>query len=98
MGDMNLDWNKKNSMSYPFNMYFHYLENKMNEFNFVQMVNFPMWSRMVNGANRESTIDHIYTTDPTSINNLFSQKLVFGDHVLKLCCVEGNKNEEVGQV
>ena len=27
------------------------IENKMNEFKFAQMINFPTWSRMVNGAN-----------------------------------------------
>jgi hypothetical protein len=90
LGDMNLDWNKKNLISYPFNMYCDYLENKMNELDFVQLVNFPTWSTMVNGTIRESTIDHVYTADPTSINNLYSQKPVFGDHVLILCCVEGN--------
>jgi hypothetical protein len=37
-------------MSYPFKNYFNYLEDKMNNFNFVQIVNFPTWSRMVNGV------------------------------------------------
>ena len=46
------------------------------------MLNFNMWSRLVNGVWRESILDHIYTNDVTCMENLYSLDIVFGDHKL----------------
>ena len=82
MGDLNLDWKKKGDFNYQFKNYFNYMEEKMCNNNFVQLVNFPTWSRIVKDVIRESTIDHVYTSKPTSINELYSIKPFFGDHLL----------------
>ena len=82
LGDFNLDWNKKGLNSYPFNHYFNYMDDNFSNLNLVQMVEFPTWSRSVNGTHRESILDHIYTANPTSFSNLYSKTPIFGDHVM----------------
>ena len=82
MGDLNLDWKRKGDFSYPFKNYFSYMDEKMSNFNFIQVVNFPTWSRIVNNVVKESTIDHVYTHEPSVVIDLYSVKPFFGDHVL----------------
>jgi hypothetical protein len=67
MANSNLDWSKKDLLNYPFRNYFNYMDNKLNDLNLMQMVDFPIWSRTVNGAHKKSILDHIYTLDPTAI-------------------------------
>jgi hypothetical protein len=63
----------------------------MSDFNFVQMINFPTWSRFSNGRLRESVLDHIYTSNPTAMCDLYSVQPMFGDHLLLVCVIESDK-------
>ena len=84
LGDFNLDWSKKGLNSYQFNHYFDYMDENLSDLNIVQMVEFPTWSRAVNGTHRESILDHIYTPNPASVSNLHSITPLFGDHLMLL--------------
>ena len=84
LGDFNLDWSKKDHRNYQFNSYFELFDNMLDDENLTQMVNFPTWSRCVNGTKRESTIDHVYASNPTLIGELSSIVPYFGDHLI-LC-------------
>ncbi len=48
----------------------------------VQLVDFTTWSRHVNGVVRESTLDHVYASDPTLLTNLSDLKPIFGNHCM----------------
>jgi endonuclease/exonuclease/phosphatase family metal-dependent hydrolase len=93
LGDFNLDWSKKGLINYPFKKYFDYMGDELAELNLVQMVNFSTWSRIINGVKRMSILDHIYTSDPTAISNLYSENPIFGDHVVLIFNC-GIKNEK----
>ena len=82
MGDFNLDWSKKDLDSYKFKNYFTDMELATGDLNLMQLVNFPTWSRVVNNIIRESTIDHIYASNPTSVHALGSISPFFGDHLM----------------
>ena len=82
MGDFNLDWNKKYLESYQFKNYFVDMEEEIGRKNLTQLVNFATWSRIVNGMLRESTIDHIYVTNPCAHNSIGTICPYFGDHLL----------------
>jgi exonuclease III len=74
LGDFNLDWNKRGSMNYPFRNYFNHWNDEMSGALAIQIVDFPTWSRSVNGILRESVIDHIYVPDPSAISELKGTK------------------------
>ncbi len=80
LGDFNLDWSKKGDAGYAFRNYFEYFDEVMSESVCIQLVKFHTWSRVVNGAHRESTLDHIYTKNPCQVKNLRGLKPIFGDH------------------
>jgi endonuclease/exonuclease/phosphatase family metal-dependent hydrolase len=64
LGDINLDWAKKGQRNYQFQNYFEYMDEKFSDRELMQLVDFPTWSRTVNGVLKESILDHIYTQDP----------------------------------
>jgi hypothetical protein len=80
--DINLDWNRNGDLNYRFKNYFNYKEERMEEHNLIEMVNFPTWSKVVNNVLKESTIDHIYTAKANSIIEMTSIKPFFGDHFI----------------
>jgi hypothetical protein len=47
------------------------------------MVEFPTWSKSVSGITKESTLDQIYTDNPTGIKNIYS-----GEPILETICYE----------
>ena len=47
-----------------------------------QIVNFPTWHRNINGIDKESTLDHIYTKETTKIESLTNVTPEIGDHKL----------------
>jgi hypothetical protein len=81
LGDINLDWAKKGQRNYQFQNYFEYMDEKFSDKELMQLVDFPTWSRTVNGVLKESILDHIYTQDPTSVGDLYSITPCFGDHL-----------------
>jgi hypothetical protein len=83
LGDFNLDLNKKGLQNYPFTSYFECLDNALERINMVQLVDFPTWSRQVNGVARVLlALDHVYASDPTLLTNLSGIKPIFGDHCM----------------
>ena len=94
VGDLNLDWRKKGEVGYQFKNYFNYFEEKLGDTNFVQMVDFSTWSRMVNNLLRESIIDHVYSTKPTTIQDLTSKRPFFGDHQMVIFKITTEKPEQ----
>ena len=80
VGDFNLDSSRLYDITYR-----HYaLSQKLTEvsdtLNLTQLVNFTTWSRIINGTLKTSTLDHVYTQDKTSINNLRGIVTEIGDH------------------
>ena len=61
---------------------FNDFEESMSGNTVTQIIDFPTWSRTVNNELKESTLDHIYLTDPTICTNIESLKPCFGDHML----------------
>ena len=82
VGDFNLNYTQKENVDYRYANMFSDFDEKFQDINLVQMINFPTWSRIVNNVLKESTLDHIYLTDPTICMNIDSHKPCFGDHLL----------------
>ena len=82
LGDFNLDYCLKNDENYRNVNMFNDFDSAFNDKNLVQMVEFPTWSRIVNNVLRESLLDHIYVTDPTTCGHVHSTKPCFGDHLI----------------
>ena len=59
----------------------------------IQIIEFPTWSRIVNNELKESTLDHIYLTDPTICTNIESLKPCFGDHMLITINIHSTKSD-----
>ena len=64
----------------------------------IQLVDFPTWSRSVNGILRESVIDHIYVPDPSAISELKGTKLIFGDHQMITFNINSDSTKDVYQI
>ena len=58
--------------------------------NLTQLINFPTWSRVVNGVTKESILDHIYIKDTTLIKNLSARSPEVGDHKFLTCEINSN--------
>ncbi len=82
IGDFNLDWAKKGHMGYPFNQYFNDMDLAFEDLNIEQLVNSTTWTRTVGGIVRESTIDHIYSTNLVLLSAVTYSKPCFGDHYM----------------
>ena len=94
LGDINLDWAKKGQRNYQFQNYFEYMDEKFSDRELMQLVDFPTWSRTVNGVLKESILDHIYTQDPTSVGDLYSITPCFGDHLLLIFGVTNKRSKK----
>ena len=80
IGDFNLDLSRKGHCGYAFNAYFNEMDRVFEDLTLEQIVDFPTWTRTVGGQTRESTIDHIYSSNITLLSCLGSFKPCFGDH------------------
>ena len=80
IGDFNLDFRKRFDITYSHKQYYLALNESLPDF--MQVVNFPTWSRTINNEHHESIIDHIYVKDPTQICNISECSPPFGDHKL----------------
>ena len=94
LGDFNLDIRKKGLASYPFKSYFDEMDLALLELNLIQIVDFSTWSRTVSGQQRESIIDHVYTTDPLVIENLRAINPGIGDHTMITLCTNNNQTQQ----
>ena len=82
LGDFNLDARMEGIDSFNYklplcNLTEFALNNKLQ-----QIIDFCTWSRIVNGVEKESLLDHVYVTDLATIKAVHYLEPVFGDHVL----------------
>lgn len=82
VGDFNLDQNKLFDISYSHKNYFTLLTETFTHLELIQLVRFPTWSRTINNAVCQSTLDHVYTKDPTIVKSIYPINAPFGDHVV----------------
>ena len=90
IGDMNLDYNRRDDVNYQYGQLFEVFNDKLSRFNLLQLVNFDTWFRTVGAVNRSSLLDHIYVPDVISVTNITHETPMFGDHQLvmaNLCVV-----------
>ena len=59
IGDMNLDYNRRDDVNYQYGQLFEVFNDKLSRFNLLQLVNFDTWFRTVGAVNRSSCLDHI---------------------------------------
>jgi hypothetical protein len=97
MGDFNLDANKQFQADYTHKLLFDDLESHLIELNFIQLVEFDTWSRIVENNRRSSLLDHIYTDDPTRISSIYPITPIFGDHIMVILTVMG-EHRQVKQI
>ena len=81
VGDFNLDYFKFYDEYYAHALLCEYWDTVITAKSLIQQINFTTWSRAVNNVFRSSTIDHLYSKDPTKIINLNKFQPPFGDHV-----------------
>ena len=84
LGDLNLDYNKKEDVHYCYSRLFDIFEEKLSNLGLIQLVNFDTWYRIVGTNVRSSCLDHIYVKDFETVCNIHSVKPCFGDHLLLL--------------
>ena len=82
LGDFNLDARMDSRPDYDRKIPLAQLSDFAVQNNFLQIVDFDTWSRVINGIKKESLIDHIYDNDISSVLNLKSEVPTFGDHLL----------------
>lgn len=82
LGDFNLDLGGRYRADYTHRHIYNVLNDFLDRNWFYQMVNFPTWSRIINNVKKESTLDHIYVSDPTFVNSCSSWSPLFGDHLV----------------
>ena len=81
-GDFNLNETYRYQTNNNAKLFFENLNALCENFNLIQMVNFPTWQRVVNNVLKESIIDHIYVKNPFVISNLSTRIPLVGDHKL----------------
>ena len=82
LGDFNLDANMTNCLDYGRRIPLKFLTDFALENNLSQIVNFNTWTRTINGAKKESLLDHIYVNNPASVNEVTKIIPTFGGHSL----------------
>ena len=80
LGDFNLDEKKRFITNYNQRRLFDDFEEINGHHHFKQLVSEPTWERMIEGQLRNSVIDHVYTTDVTTVSKIQIQNMIFGDH------------------
>ena len=90
LGDFNLNHALNHNINYNYKSFFEPLNELTLSLNLTQLINFPTWSRVVNGVTKESILDHIYIKDPTIIKNLSSRTPEVGHHKLLTCSINSN--------
>ena len=81
-GDINLDYLKINAFDYPRQNFFTVMNESIDPFNLIQLVDFPTWERVCRGILKQSTLDHIYVKDFSIVSCIKAVKQIFGDHSL----------------
>ena len=84
IGDFNLDESKRHQINYSQRLLFQDFEEINGHHQFTQLVTEPTWERQIEGRLKNSTIDHIYTTDETTVVSLTYIQTIFSDHKMIL--------------
>ena len=61
LGDFNFNWVKRFDVSDAFKNYFEDMELALGDYDMIQMLEQPTWTRTVDGQVRESTIEPLYS-------------------------------------
>ena len=69
------------------------MEQKLGAYNLIQQVEFITWTRTINGQEKKSVLDHIYTANPLLVTDLKSSWPVFTDHALVQFMTSSIKSE-----
>jgi hypothetical protein len=80
--DFNIDHSKKYINTYVNKHLFTLFDDIMSHLGLYQHINFPTWSRMINGTLKESVLNHIYSKNPICISNFYLLCPIFGNHLL----------------
>ena len=98
LGDFNLDAEMQHRLDYPHRKLFDLLDQVTSQFNLIQLVKFPTWSRKVNNTFKQSTLDHIYVDNPFNVGEPFSMHPLFGDHSPVVIEVNSNSNVQATEI
>ena len=82
MGDFNLDGGMNLRPDYHNKMLQNKLKLLASELKLIQVVEFNTWLRIINGTRKESLLDHVYLNNLASLNSIYFEIPIFGDHVL----------------
>ena len=92
MGDLNLDYRKRNDASYHLQRLYDEWNTFEQESQLVQTVDFTTWQRTNGNQIVSSILDHLYTTNWGVFESLEEGEYVFGDHcpvIVTLMCQNG---------
>ena len=93
MGDFNLDGGMNIRPDYSNKLLLNHLRDFSIESDLIQVVDFNTWSRTINGNKKESLLDHIYVNDILSVNSVYSDTPILGDHLLVMVKLYLNATE-----
>ena len=82
MGDFNLDYKRKHDVNYSNVNLFDLFDERMDDLNLVQLIEFDTWSRMVGLVVKSSILDHIYVNDVSLLKSITHTTPIFGHHKL----------------
>ena len=93
LGDFNLNEELKHCNDYSHKNYYDELGGVFDPLGLIQLVEFETWRRSVNGTVWSSILDHVYTDDVTSIQDLEPVEAIVGDHSLITMSLRNEKRE-----
>ena len=82
LGDFNIDYARKFEIGYSNRSLFCDFDNAMPNLGLFQHIHFCTWSRIVNDTLKESILDHVYSNNPTFLDEPKAITPIFGDHLL----------------
>jgi len=84
LGDMNLDENKRYAVNYGQRSLFQDFDEIIGHHQYTQHVTETTWERVIENRVKSSVIDHIYSTNSTSVEKVTYKDTSYGDHRLIL--------------
>ena len=80
VGDFNLNWDKRFDYHYSYKLYYEDFERILGHLSLFQLLEHTTWRRVVNGALRESVLDHLYVRNYYQVGPPDYVWPLFGDH------------------
>ena len=94
IGDVNLDYLKKNVQIYAQRRIYDELLEAANAFDLTQLVSEITWARIYQGQMRSSILDHVYTNNEDQIGDIRVEKLEISDHSVVIIKTKGMTNKK----